>query len=194
MPPFQVAVKIHDPVDGDHLVPFEREQQVTCWILRGQPLETPYCAWAPKAGSEQGCFIRFNAELLPGHRMCCSPPSSTAAASLRHAWPIPRETATSATGAAPSPQPAPAASNTCAQCARKGVHLPKTAPPPPLPHSGGLSLHLTPAWSRPPPDVPKGLEKGTSNDVPPEGSKTEWIREETRVIGSKESTSSPLSL
>lgn len=88
----------------------------------------------------------------------------------------------------------PAASNTCAQCARKGVHLPKTAPPPPLPHSGDLSLHLTPAWSRPPPDVPKGLEKGTSNDVPPEGSKAEWIREETRVTGSKESTSSPLSL
>lgn len=192
--PLQVAFKIHSPMDRDHLLPFEREQQVTWWILTKQPLETPYCAWAPKAESKQGCFICFNANLLPGHRMCCRPLSSTATASVQHAWPIPRETAMSATGAVPSQQPNPAASNACAHCAQKGFHLPKTTPPPPLPHSRDLAFHLTPAWSHPPSDVPKELEKGTSNDVPPEGSKTEWIRKEMRVTVSKESTSSPLSL
>lgn len=108
VPLLQVAFKIHDPMDGDHLVPSEPEQQVTWWVLTAQPLETPYCAWAAEAGSEQACRIGFTASLPR--------PSDVLRPSVQHAWPFPGETAMSATGAVPSQQPTPRPQTLCAGC------------------------------------------------------------------------------
>lgn len=179
MPLLQVAFKIHDPMDGDRLVPSEPEQQVTWWVLTAQPLETPYCAWAAEAGSEQACRIGFTASL---------PLAIGCAAALRPArLALSRGNGHVSNGGRSFPTANPTASNTVRGVPRKASISQRR-------HSGDLSFHLAPAWSRPPPDVPKGLEKGTSNAVPPEGSETEWTREEGRVTVGEDSTSSPLRL
>lgn len=166
-------------MDGDRLVPSEPEQQVTWWVLTAQPLETPYCAWAAEAGSEQACRIGFTASLPR--------PSDVLRPSVQHAWPFPGETAMSAMGAVPSQQPTPRPQTLCAGC-------PERLPSPKddtrgiyrfislLPGLGHLRM------------CQRGWRKGRQMLSPPEGSETEWTREEGRVTVGEDSTSSPLGL
>lgn len=123
---------------------------------------------------------RLHCQPPPGHRMCCGP--------LRPArLALSRVNGHVSNGGHSFPTANPTASNTVRGVPRKASISQRR-------HSGDLSFHLAPAWSRPPPDVPKGLEKGTSNAVPPEGSETERTREEGRVTVGEDSTSSPLGL
>ena len=157
----RLPLKVTPPVDTDHRVPSEPEQQVTLRISISRPPETPYCAWTPKARGKQGCFICINASPLPGNRIYCSPPSGTARASLQHAWIIPKEMAISEMGVFLSKQPIRRPpKHWCSVCPER---LPSLKDHPFLvspPHSGDPSLHLTPAWSPFPWDVPSELEKG----------------------------------
>lgn len=135
-----VVFKSHTLADADHHVPFRLEQQVTLWILRHQPPETPYCAWPPKAGGRQGCFICINASTLPGNGICRSPPFGMATASLQHTWIIPEETAVSKVGAIPSKQPIPQASQTLACSVPQKVSMAQR-PPIPRPPSHIQEYH-----------------------------------------------------
>lgn len=125
---------------------------------------------------------------MPYRLHCQPPPAIGCAAALRPArLALSRGNGHVSNGGRSFPTANPTASNTVRGVPRKASISQRR-------HSGDLSFHLAPAWSRPPPDVPKGLEKGTSNAVPPEGSETEWTREEGRVTVGEDSTSSPLGL